>query len=122
MENRFDDLLEAAMQNEQLPGIEKKPLDHLCYLALRAVFDGEGMIPEITRLNVRRIKVAYREAIKDRAIAEKGTRFGNEKFLRTEEARTAIYKADGKDLNAQSWRELAVGLAEAIDGIGRIDK
>ena len=122
MENRFDDLLEAAMQNEQLPGIEKKPLDHLCYLALRAVFDGEGMIPEITRLNVRRIKVAYREAVKDRAVAEKGVRFGAEKYIRTEEARTAIYKAENKNLNAQSWRELALGLAEAIDGVRRINQ
>lgn len=122
MENRFEDLLEAARQNEQLPGIEKKPLDHLCYLALRAVFEAEGIIPEITRLNVRRIKVAYREALKERRTAEEGARYGNEKYLKTEEARTAIHKAEGMELNSQNWRELALGLANAIDGVRRIEQ
>ena len=121
MQNRFDFILDHVMHRDgPHESFSNKPLDLLCYLALRAIYDKDNMIAEITRMEVRRVKAAYGSAIRDYNFMALSVKDDAEKYKRTEALRAEIYRAhrDGAQRDEEWWSALATKLADAIGGIG----
>lgn len=93
------------------------PIDVLFLCAARSLYSNDSRIEEIRRSEMRTLEHAWRMAIKAREADKRLIREDTGRYARTEEARAKIRKLAKAEDGGGEWRELALELADAIDGL-----
>lgn len=106
------------MAHEREPiAMNGDPIDVLFLCAARSLYTNDSRIEEVRKSEMRILEHAWTRAIKARDADKQLIRADTGRYARTEAARAKIRKKAKAEEGGGEWRELAIELADAMDGL-----